>query len=211
MKVSTAVNAHKALVIPVVAGMMARFDNWSTEAFVYLALHGTYSLLWLLKHALYPDRRFAEERPAWMVVLFAFVPLLGYFVAPYLLISRHLALPPWLVGLAIALFVLGVFLHYVSDAQKHYTLRLRPGLITGGLFARTRNPNYLGEMLIYTAYALLARHWLPFVVLAGWWTFFARNMLAKDRSLARHADFADYRARSGLLLPRLRRPSGPGQ
>jgi protein-S-isoprenylcysteine O-methyltransferase Ste14 len=44
-----------------------------------------------------------------------------------------------------------------------------------------RNPNYLGEILIYLAYAILSMHWLPFAILAGWvFSFFARNMAAKD-------------------------------
>jgi len=203
MKISTAINAHKALVIPVVVGLMCWYRNWSTEAFVYLALHGTYSLLWLTKHALFRDRRFEEEKPWAIAVFFIFLPLAGYYAAPYLLISRHLVLPPALVGLVIALFVVGVFLHFVGDAQKYFVLQQRPGLIEDGLFARTRNPNYLGEVLIYSAYALMAEHWLPWVVLAGWWTFFARNMWAKDRSLSRHPAWEDYRRRTGLFLPRL--------
>ena len=105
MKISTAINAHKALVIPVVVGLMYWYQNWSTEAFVYLALHGTYSLLWLTKHALFRDRRFEEEKPLGIAVFFIFLPLAGYYAAPYLLISRHLVLPPALVGLVIALFV----------------------------------------------------------------------------------------------------------
>jgi hypothetical protein len=43
--VGTWINLHKALVIPIVLTLMAIFDNWSVEAFVYLSLHGTYSLL----------------------------------------------------------------------------------------------------------------------------------------------------------------------
>ena len=41
----TVIDIHKALVIPVVFGLMWTYGNWSTEAYVYLALHGTYSLL----------------------------------------------------------------------------------------------------------------------------------------------------------------------
>jgi hypothetical protein len=52
-------------------------------------------------------------------VLFIFLPLAGYYIAPYLLISRHLTLPPYLIGLVLFLYTLGVFLHYVSDAQKY--------------------------------------------------------------------------------------------
>lgn len=200
----TFINAHKILVSPVVLALMWRFDNWGAPAFIYLALHGTYSLLWLAKQTYFPDGRFAKKVPLAIGVLFVFLPLGGYYAAPYLLISRHLTPPPFLLGVAISLFVAGVFLHYVSDAQKFYTLRLRKGLIDDGLFARTRNPNYLGEIAIYTAYALLSMHWIPFLVLAAWVLgFFVRNMIKKDKSLSRHPGFADYKSRTGLLFPRI--------
>jgi protein-S-isoprenylcysteine O-methyltransferase Ste14 len=198
------INAHKALVIPVVLGFMWQYGNWSTEAFIYLSIHGTYSLLWLVKEATYPDRRFDEQQPLWIGTLFIFLPLAGYYVAPYLLISRHLHLPPYLIGLALFLFTTGIFLHYVGDAQKFYTLRLKSGLIEDGLFSRTRNPNYLGEILIYTAFAMMSRHWLPFLILGGWvGGFFIRNMHKKDQSLSRHPQFAEYKKRTGMLFPRL--------
>lgn len=212
MKIITAINAHKVLVAPVVLALMWRYGNWSTEAFVYLAIHGTYALCWLVKSAAFPDRRFEEEKPFLVGVLFVFVPLASYYAAPYLLISRYIEQPPWRLGLVLFLFTAGLFLHFVSDAQKHYTLRIRPGLIDDGLFARTRNPNYLGEILIYTAFATMAAHWLPFLVLACWvFGFFLRNMLAKDRSLARHPGFDDYRRRAGLLLPKLKPARAPAR
>jgi Protein of unknown function (DUF1295) len=49
-----------------------------------------------------------------------------------------------------------MFLHFVGDAQKYYTLRFWSGLIEDGLFARTRNPNYLGETLIYISFATVS-------------------------------------------------------
>jgi protein-S-isoprenylcysteine O-methyltransferase Ste14 len=204
LRVGTFIDLHKALVIPVVLALMGYYHNGSTEAFVYLGMHGSYSLLWLIKQRTYRDVRFDQRVPPWRGLLFVFLPLGGYYVAPYLLISRHISVPPALVGMAVFGFTIGVFLHYVSDAQKYYTLRLRKGLIREGLFARMRNPNYLGEILIYLAYAILSMHWLPFVILAGWvFGFFVRNMAAKDRSLSRHPGFEDYRKSSGLLFPRL--------
>jgi protein-S-isoprenylcysteine O-methyltransferase Ste14 len=204
IRVGTFIDLHKVLVIPVVLAMMWYYDNWSMDAFVYLGMHGSYSLLWLIKQRTYTDTRFDQRLPLWIGVLLVFLPLAGYYVAPYLLISRHLSVPPALVGLAVFVFTIGVFLHYVSDAQKYYTLRLRKGLIREGLFRRMRNPNYLGEILIYFSYATLSMHWLPFLILAGWvFGFFARNMMAKDRSLSRHAEFEDYRKSSGLLFPKL--------
>lgn len=203
MKTISYINAHKILVPPLVLGMMWYFDNWSTEAFVYLSLHGTYAALWLIKESLYPDRRFQEPQPPWIGILFIFLPLASYYVAPYLLISRHVTLKPIVVALAISIYTVGIFLHYVGDAQKYYTLRLQKGLIEDGLFLKSRNPNYFGEILIYAAFAILAWHWLPFVILGAWvFGFFLRNMLAKDKSLERHPGFAAYKARTGLLIPK---------
>ena len=203
VKIATWINAHKILVCPAVLSMMWLFDNWSTEAFVYLALHGTYAMLWLIKYAAFRDRSFEERLPVAMGFFFVFVPLAGYLVAPYLLISRRIALPPWFIAMVLFVYVVGVFLHYGSDAQKYFTLQSRPGLITTGFFSRTRNPNYLGELLIYLSYALMAWHWLPFLVLGGWMTSFFVRMRRKDRSLSRYPEFEQYRARTGLLLPAL--------
>jgi steroid 5-alpha reductase family enzyme len=204
VKIATYINIHKILVIPLVLGMMWIYQNWSTEAFIYLSLHGTYSVLWLIKHALYPDKRFDQKQPLWIGIIFIFFPLAGYYIAPYLLISRYLTLPPYLFCVVLTTYTIGIFLHYVSDAEKFYTLKLQEGLIEEGLFSRTRNPNYLGEILIYVAYALMSLHWLPFLILAGWVCgFFGRNMLAKDRSLSRFSEFAKYKKRTGILFPRL--------
>ncbi|MBI5965386.1 MAG: DUF1295 domain-containing protein [Chloroflexi bacterium] len=204
MKIATFINIHKALVTPIVLGMMWYFDNWSTQAFIYLAIHGAYSILWLIKDSLYADKRFEEKVHPLVGLIFIFVPLAGYYAAPYLLISRHVTLTPPLTALVLALYIFGIFLHYVSDAQKHYTLQNKKGLIEDGLFARTRNPNYLGEIMIYTAYATMSMHWLPFLVLSGWvFGFFVRNMLAKDKSLSRHPQFVEYKKKSGLLFPRI--------
>lgn len=212
MRIIDYINVHKALVTPIVLGLMAAYGNWSTEAFVYLALHGTYSVLWLIKERMYPDVRFEQRVPARIGVPFVFLPLVSYYAAALLLISRHIQLPPYALALAISIFTFGIFLHYVADAQKFFTLRLHKGLIEDGLFARTRNPNYLGEILIYTALAILSWHWLPFAVIIGWtFGFFLHNMRKKDASLSRHPGFAAYRARTGLLLPKLigMRPEAP--
>jgi steroid 5-alpha reductase family enzyme len=120
-----------------------------------------------VKEASYPDKRFQERLPFWIGTFFVFVPLGGYYIAPCLLISRHVSLQPWVFGFVLCCYTVGIFLHYVGDAQKYYTLRLRSGLIEDGLFARTRNPNYLGETLIYISFAILSWHWLPFLVLGG--------------------------------------------
>ena len=203
MKIKYAINLHKGLTAAIVVGLMVAYQNFTLGPWVYLALHGSYGFLWLLKDRLYPDKQWEQEVSLGAGIA-GFTLLLLYWVAPFLLISRGTVPPLPLVSAAIALNIFGVFLHFVSDAQKYYTLKYHAGLITEGLFARCRNTNYLGEILIYLSFALLTQHWLPFAILAFFiGILFVPNMLKKDRSLSRYPDFASYQARSGLLLPQL--------
>lgn len=203
MKIKYVINLHKGSTFLIVLGLMAWYQNFTLGPWVYLGLHGTYGLLWLLKDRIYPDKQWEQEVPLSLALVGLGVISL-YWVAPFLLISRGVVPPPPLVALAISLNGLGIFLHYASDAQKYFTLKYRPGLIDDGFFARCRNPNYLGEILIYLAFALLAMHWLPYVILGLFMTLmFIPNMYKKDQSLARYPEFAAYKARSGLILPML--------
>ena len=203
MKLKHFINLHKGLSFPFILTLMLIYQNFSFGAWVYLALHGTYGLLWLLKDQIYPDKQWEQEISVGTGI-FGFVLVSLYWVAPFILISSGSQPPLPLVAAAISLNILGVFLHYTSDAQKYYTLKYHSGLITEGFFARSRNTNYLGEILIYGSFVMLVQHWLPFLILAAVIAgVFIPSMIKKDRSLGRYPEFAEYKARSGILLPRL--------
>jgi protein-S-isoprenylcysteine O-methyltransferase Ste14 len=201
MKLKHPVNLHKGLTALVILAMMATYHNFSTGSWVYLALHGGYGYLWLLKDRIYPDKRWEEDTSLGTGII-AFLALGLYWVAPWLLISSDVEPAAPLLAIAIFANLLGIFLHYTSDAQKYYTLQYHPGLITEGFFARSRNTNYLGELLIYGSFALLSMHWLSFVILGVFaFAVFLPGMKQKDKSLSRHANFDSYKSQSGLLLP----------
>lgn len=203
IKAKQALNLSKGLTFLVVLGLMLAYQNFTLGPWIYLSLHGTYGFLWLLKDRIFPDKQWEQEISIGMG-LFTFGLVNLYWVAPFVLISSGSVPSLPLVATAISLNVLGVFLHFASDAQKYYTLKYQPGLITEGFFARCRNTNYLGELLIYGSFAMLAQHWLPFLILAGFvGCIFVPNMVKKDQSLARYPEFTDYKNRSGLLLPQL--------
>jgi len=189
------------------ATLMWWYDNDSLAAWVYLALHGSYGLVWFIKDVTFPD-------PGWQVKitlagsLVAFAAVLGwYWVFGWLLIAGvakpvyPLPEPAWF-ALCISLCILGCTVMIAADAQKYFTLRLQRGLITNGMFRYVRHPNYLGEMMIYGSFALLVWHWLPFVVLAFVWLgLFAVNMIMKEASMSRYAGWPEYRKSSWWLLP----------
>jgi protein-S-isoprenylcysteine O-methyltransferase Ste14 len=127
-----------------------------------------------------------------------------YWLLPWLLVSRGTTATAPRLAAAIALHTIGVAVMLSADAQKHFVLRERHGLVCDGMHARTRHPTYTGEMMVYGAYALLVQHWLAWAILVWVWTaIFLVNILTQEASLARHPAFAEWKARSGLLLPRL--------
>ena len=203
MKQRHFIDSHKGVTGLAVLLLMGIYDQWhSPTAWVYLALHGSYGILWVLKSRFFPDKQWEEETSlAYGVVIWLGLTL--YWLAPWWLMSRGVMAPGWYLGLCISLYIGGVFCHFSADMQKYVHLQLQPGrLIQSGLWASCRNPNYFGELLIYLGFGLLALHWGPLIVLtlfiAGVWY---PNMRKKDRSLARYPDFAAYQQRSKLFIP----------
>ncbi len=179
----------------------------STAAWVFLAMHGTYGFVWLLKDLAFPDPGW-QKRVTIGGGLNAFLMVLGpYWLFGWLLISGTAAaeypLPDtaWF-ALCISLCMLGCALMIAADAQKYFTLRLQRDLITDGVHRHVRHPNYLGEMVIYLSLALMVWHWLPVVILAYVWLgIFLPNILCKEASLSRYPGWAAYTRRSALLIP----------
>lgn len=196
-------NAHKGITFLAVLAMMAWFGRWeNVTAWVYLALHGTYGILWVLKSAIFPDKQWEIDKGLGYG-LFILVGLTSYWVSPFIITWLDVSAPAWLIAIAVSMNIFGVFCHFTSDMQKYIQLKYNPGhLITDGMFARVRNMNYFGELLIYLSFALLAMHWLPLLILGffvvGFWSGLMRN---KDRSLSRYPEFAEYKKKSKLLIP----------
>ncbi len=205
VKMNWVINFQKGGTLPFVLGLMVLTDTWTATAWTYLALHGSYGLIWLLKDVVMPDARWQTRITAGGAFM-TFALVLGpYWLAPILLMRDDTEQPAWLLVAAAIAYAIGVVIMMASDAQKHFVLAERRGLITTGWFARVRHPNYLGEMILYGTFAVVAGHWLPWLVLAWVWLgLFVPNMLGKERSMSRYPQWADYRASTGMLLPRLR-------
>ena len=202
-------NVQKGGTFAFLGALMWWYGSPSTAAWLYLAMHGSYGLVWLLKDLAFPDPRW-RVRVTIAGGLMSFLAVLGpYWLFGWLLIAGisrpvyPLAEPAWF-ALCVSCCILGCTIMIAADAQKYFTLRLRPGLITDGMHRWIRHPNYLGEMLVYGSFALLVWHWLPALILAWVWLgVFAVNMVMKEASLSRHPEWAAYRARTWWLVPYL--------
>tara|TARA_B100000676_G_scaffold103064_1_gene102903 strand:+ start:284 stop:916 length:633 start_codon:yes stop_codon:yes gene_type:complete len=209
MKQKHFIDFHKGITfiyILMLINFYSAFDN--TTIWIYLGLHGTYGILWVLKSFIFPDKTWDQKTNfAYGLVILSGLSL--YWISPWLIVSGYfnegdmIVAPNWLISIVIFMFGLGVFLHFSSDMQKHTILKTNPGtLISDGLFKRSRNINYFGELFIYLSFALLAMHWIPILILAVFMIIvWVPNMLRKDKSLSRYKEFEDYKNKSGMFFP----------
>ncbi len=198
------INLHKLCIVPLIVSLMYYYQNFSTEAYIYLALHGTYSVLWFIKYYWFRDEGFRVEIPFFKGLTTIFMIMIGYYAAPFIVISQYVRCTPAYIAVVISLYAIGIFFHFVSDIQKYYTLKYKKGLITEGMFSKTRNPNYFGEILMYTSFAIFSKHWLPFAIITIFTVFvFLKIMKQKDLFLSQFPEFESYKKKTWLLFPKL--------
>ena len=135
------------------------------------------------------------------------VLLLGaYWYIPYATIvnSQTQEVTPERMFWAVFSTTIGVCLMIGADAQKFIQLKFKKGLVSDGFFALTRNPNYLGEVLIYGGFGIMANDCIAWVILTTVWTIlFGTGMLRKELSFMKKAGWTEYKNSSLLFLPRL--------
>ncbi|MFW2405906.1 MAG: DUF1295 domain-containing protein [Gammaproteobacteria bacterium] len=114
-----------------------------------------------------------------------------------------------------ATMLVGTALEGIADSQKQASKQVAPDqFVTRGLFARSRHPNYLGEILVQVGLMTIA------VVSAATFDDILAGMVAPlyililmisesrrvdDYQVTQYgadADYVDYRERSGSLLPK---------
>ena len=122
---------------------------------------------------------------------------------------------PWVAGLGVAVWAVGLFFEVVGDAQlAAYRSRprdQRPPVLDTGLWAWTRHPNYFGDACIWWGI------WLAGAVPAGWlpalltvvapvmMTHFLRNVTGAklmERTMSQRPGWDEYAARVPLFVPR---------
>lgn len=140
-----------------------------------------------------------SERTSWQrVARRVRVPLGFVFAAAFL----WLAQPTWkTMALSLLLVVPGVWLRgYAAGYVKK-----NAEITQTGPYAYTRNPLYLGSMMIAFGFAVASGSWVIFVALAaGFLAIYLPTIRSEEAYLREHfAGFDEYARRVPRLLPRL--------
>lgn len=67
-----------------------------------------------------------------------------------------------------------------------------------------RNPNFLGEMMLYSSFAFLVDNLNAFLILfLVWFSLFVSRIILKENSLAKKAGYAEYKNNSYLIINKI--------
>jgi protein-S-isoprenylcysteine O-methyltransferase Ste14 len=202
LKFNWIINAQKTGTIFVMFLLMVYYKNYSTGAWLYLSLHGTYGLLWFLKDMVFPDKSFQEYLtvvPSLLVSLF----LLSYWIMGYEVMCGLGDQNPSgkkIFG-CFFIFSIGNILMMCADLQKFITLKYKKGLIDDFFLKNNRNTNYFGEILVYLTFAMACGRKEGYIMLIiEWILFFGSRIYLKDLRLARKHGFEVYKKHSYIIL-----------
>ncbi|MFM2158315.1 MAG: hypothetical protein RLZZ124_789 [Cyanobacteriota bacterium] len=203
----TAINAAKVLTILLLLVMSALVGVRDMRQVLYLSLHISYCLWWLLEQWLFPERRrqlFSERvGPAGFTAALLFIGVL-YSLPGLLAFLNPTPISPAAVAIAVGLFSFGSLINASADVQKTTAKAMGAGLVCDGIWRRVRHVNYLGDLLRYLSFAVVAGNGWAYLVPGLVLLVYLQRIAAKEVSMAaRYPDFSAYQQRSTRLLPGL--------
>ena len=192
-----------------------------TLVIIWAGRLGTFLYLRIQKDG--KDGRFDEIKPSFLRFLnvWTIQGLWVTFTAAAALVaitSSHRQPLGWVAGLGALIWVIGFGIEVLADSQKS-RFKADPAnkgkFINSGLWARSRHPNYFGEIVLWLGVAIIA---LP--VLQGWqWValispLFVTLLLTRvsgiplleqraDEKWGGQADYEQYKKETPVLIPRL--------
>jgi hypothetical protein len=130
MCIRTNVNLFKCLTSVWILSLMYYFNNWSKGMWLYLFLHGSYGIAWLIKDRLFPDSQTLKKASLGSHLVLTIVLLFYWMIPMPLALGWGINSPSILRVTTITFFyVLGLVLMMGSDYQKYKTLKMRKGKV----------------------------------------------------------------------------------
>ena len=131
MKQKYFIDFHKGITFLYILALINYYDAFNNiTIWIYLGLHGTYGILWVMKSLIFPDKSW-EQKTNLIYGLIIIFGLSLYWISPWIIVSGYfnggqmVTIPNWIISIIISLFGVGVFLHFSSDMQKYTALKLK--------------------------------------------------------------------------------------
>ena len=201
------VNTQKGLTLLWVGVLVVLCRHTESVGYVYMGLHGGYGIVWIIKDYAVPDMRFRQQVSVSTATLVCILLLMYWYIpVATILNSREQRVGGERECWAVLSTIVGVCMMIGSDTQKYVQLKYKKGLVSDGFFRLTRNPNYLGEIMIYGGFGILSNDTVCWcMLLVVWAGLFGTGMMRKELSYMKKDGWREYSDASLILLPRITR------
>jgi protein-S-isoprenylcysteine O-methyltransferase Ste14 len=204
LRVLTAINIAKVITIILLLIFAVVFGIQDSRQVIYLCLHISYCLWWLLEQWFYPQRREIFNEPigvSGFVFVVLFVGVL-YALPGYLAFANPVPLSITATVIALPLYTFGTLINATADVQKLTAKQYGAGLVRDGIWRFSRNINYFGDLLRYLSFSVVAGSVWAYLVPGTVFLLYLQRMSQKEQSIsAKYPDYQDYQKSTARLIP----------
>ena len=201
----TAINWAKVITIALISLLILTFGINGQRQILYVCMHISYCLWWLIEQKIYPDRRqqiFTEKVGTAGFVAALLIVGVFYTLPAYLAFTNPTDLSLIATATAIPLFYFGSLINTAADIQKATAKTAGAGLVRTGIWSRIRHVNYTGDLMRYLSFSIVAGSLWAFLVPLSILLLYIQRIQVKEASMRiKYKDFVDYKLKSFRLIP----------
>ena len=200
----TAVNIAKALPIVWLVAFAVFFGIHDWRQVIYMCLHISYCIWWLVEQWFYVQRRQMFNQPVGVgVFVFILLSVGVFYVLPgYLAFTNPVPLSMTTAALALSLYIFGSLINATADIQKLTAKEFGAGLVRDNIWRFSRNVNYFGDLLRYLSFSVVAGSPWAYLVPGYIFVFYLQLMSRKEQAMsAKYPGYGEYQQSSARLIP----------
>jgi protein-S-isoprenylcysteine O-methyltransferase Ste14 len=200
-----AINLAKIITIFLLGGFAIAFGIAGVRQVIYLCLHVGYCVWWLLEQWIYPERRRVIFGEPINTLGFLFVLLfvgIFYTLPGFLAFTNPEPISLTAIAVGLPLYYFGSLINTSADVQKLTAKQQGVGLVSNGIWRLARHINYLGDLLRYLSFSVIAGSLWAYLVPAAVALLYGQRIQMRERALQeKYEDYLEYQKRSKQLIP----------
>jgi protein-S-isoprenylcysteine O-methyltransferase Ste14 len=202
--VLVAINVGKALTVLLLILCAAMYGIQDFRQLLYLCLHGSYCLWWLLEQWFYPPRRQMFNQPTKLAGFASTLLLVGVFytLPGYLAFTNSTPIAFGTAAIALLLYIFGSLINTSADVQKLTAKQWGADLVSDGLWRFSRHINYFGDWLRYLSFSVLAGSLLAYLVPGLILLMYLYLIGQKEQTMpSKYSGYAQYQQSTARFIP----------
>lgn len=200
----TAINAAKVLTVVCLVIYTIVFGISDSRQVIYLCLHVSYCLWWLLEQWLFPARRQIFNEPVGISQFISALVYVGVFYSlpGYLAFTNPTSISVIATAIAIPLYIFGTLINTTADVQKLTAKQYGADLVQDGVWRFSRNVNYFGDLLRYLSFSVVAGSLWAYLVPGTIALLYLQRISQKEQTMSdKYSEYAAYQQSSSRLIP----------